>query len=401
VYGLPRYLFGEGIEEWGEERGALVKTVEDAALGMASIYRSLELDLPDKLPIAGERVARLFADLLARIMPFDLVIEERTASGEEARVSKTSVCSSYGAIAGELRYFADRMGIPRAAIEGTQIPYDLIKLYATHDPPELVFDPHSKRSPLVLRSQITYFGFELGREEVPVETFPPELATRARELIAESLARFEARHPAVKRNRAAIEEIRDVYRRSGGETPRLSLAELTSVYAKLLESAQSVDDFRAAPLVIDPDAIVPAAVRRRFLALPSITNIRDHDVPIDYDVEDSVGGVARLRLPEKMARTLHESELPVLDRPLRFSVHRGARGSLRAASLEELQELLERPWMPDEIERERAPERPRDSRPSGRGERKTGGARRGGAESGKRGGAKRRGGGGPGRRRPR
>ena len=78
-------------------------------------------------------------------MPFDLVIEERTASGEEARVSKTSVCSSYGAIAGELRYFADRMGIPRAAIEGTQIPYDLIMKYATHEPPELVFDPHRKR----------------------------------------------------------------------------------------------------------------------------------------------------------------------------------------------------------------------------------------------------------------
>jgi len=401
VYGLPRYLFGEGIEEWGEERGALVKTVEDAALGMASIYRSLELDLPDTLPIAGERIARLFADLLARIMPFDLVIEERTASGEEARVSKTSVCSSYGAIAGELRYFADRMGIPRAAIEGTQIPYDLIKQYATHDPPELVFDPHRKRSPLVLRSQITYFGFELGREEVPVETFPPELAARARELIAESLARFEARHPAVKRNRAAIEEIRDVYRRSGGETPRLSLAELTAVYAKMLESAHSVDDFRAAPLVIDPDTIVPPSVRRRFLALPGTAKIRDHDVSIEYDVEDGVGGVVRLRLPEKMARTLHESELPVLDRPLRFSVHRGARGSLRAASLEELQGLLERPWMPDEIERERAPERPRDSRPPPRGERKTGGAQRGGAGSGKRSGAKRRGGGGPGRRRPR
>ena len=192
-----------------------------------------------------------------------------------------------------------------------------------------------------------------------------------------------------------------MYRRSGGETPRLSLAELTAVYAKLLESAHSVDDFRAAPLVIDPDAIVPAAVRRRFLALPGSTTIRDHDVPIEYDVEDGAVGVARLRLPEKMARTLHESELPVLDRPLRFSMHRGARGSLRAASLEELQELLERPWMPDEIERERAPERPRDSRPAGLGERKTGGARRGGAGSGKPSGGKRRGGGGPGRRRPR
>ncbi len=408
VYGLPRYLFAEGIEEWGEDRGALVKTVEDAALGMASIYRSLELELPDTLPIAGERIARQFADLVARIMPFDLVIEERTASGEEARVSKTSVCSSYGAIAGELRYFADRMGIPRAAIEGTQIPYDLIKQYAAHEPPELVFDAHRKRSQLVLRSQVTYFGFELGREEEPVETFPPELAVEARAKIAESLARFEARHLAVKRNRAAIEEIRDVYRRSGGETPRLSLSELTAVYAKMLESADSVDDFRAAQLSIDPDTIVPAAVRKRWLALPSTTTVRDHEVPIEYDVEDAgegAGGrvgIARLRLPEKMARTLHESELPVLDRPLRFAVHRGARGSLRAATLDELQELLERPWMPDEVERE--PQRARDERPPRHGERKFGGSARGGGGgggAGKRGGGKRRGGGGPGRRRPR
>jgi uncharacterized membrane protein YgcG len=320
------------------------------------------------------------------------------------------VCSSYGAIAGELRYFADRMGIPRAAIEGTQIPYDLIKQYATHAPPELVFDAHRKRSQLVLRSQITYFGFELGREEEPVETFPPELATAAREKIAESLARFEARHLAVKRNRAAIEEIREVYRRSGGQTPRLSLAELTALYAKMLESANSVDDFRAAQLSIDPDAIVPSAVRKRWLALPGMTTVRDHEVPIEYDVEDAGDGsaarvgVARLRLPEKMARTLHESELPVLDRPLRFAVHRGARGSLRAATLEELQELLERPWMPDEVERERAPERSYEGRAPRHGERTHGGASRGGGGGGKRsgggGGGKRRGG-GPGRRRPR
>ena len=88
-----------------------------------------------------------------------------------------------------------------------------------------------------------------------------------------------------------------------------------------------------------------------------MTTVRDHEVPIEYDVEDAPEGkvgVARLRLPEKMARTLHESELPVLDRPLRFAVHRGARGSLRGASLEELQELLDRPWMPEEVERERA-----------------------------------------------
>ena len=73
---------------------------------------------------------------------------------------------------------------------------------------------------------------------------------------------------------------------------------------------------------------------------------------IEYDVEPAPDGtliaVARLRLPEKMARTLIDEELPELDRPVRFAVTRGARGSVRAATLRELQELLDRPWSPGE-----------------------------------------------------
>jgi hypothetical protein len=60
--------------------------------------------------------------------------------------------------------------------------------------------------------------------------------------------------------------------------------------------------------------------------------------------------VARLRLPEKIARTLTEAELPVLDRPLRFVVLRGQRGAVRARTLDELQEALDRPWSPDEVD---------------------------------------------------
>ena len=40
----------------------------------------------------------------------------------------------------------------------------------------------------------------------------------------------------------------------------------------------------------------------------------------------------------------------MLDRPLRFVVIRGQRGAIRADSLEELQETLDQPWSPDEIE---------------------------------------------------
>jgi len=130
VYGLPRHLFDEGIDEWAEGRGVLVKAIEDVALGTASVYRQLELPLPERLAHAGHQTLAAFADLVARIMPFDLVIDEGTADGREARVSRGSVCGSWGAVAGTLRYFADRFGTPRAAIEGTQLPERLVRRYA-------------------------------------------------------------------------------------------------------------------------------------------------------------------------------------------------------------------------------------------------------------------------------
>ena len=135
VYGLPRHLFDEeGLAEWAERRGVLVKAIEDIALGTASVYRSLELPLPPRLPPATREIRQRWGELVARIMPFDLVIDEHTADGQEARVSKTSVAGSWGAVAGSLRYFADRFGTPRAAIEGTTLAYDLIREHATLGP---------------------------------------------------------------------------------------------------------------------------------------------------------------------------------------------------------------------------------------------------------------------------
>jgi len=98
---------------------------------------------------------------------------------------------------------------------------------------------------------------------------------------------------------------------------------------------------------------VPREVRERYANLPETVVIRDREIDIEYDVEEIDGqfaGVARLRLPEKLARNLAEEELPVLDRPLRFVVIRGQRGAIRADTLGELQELLDQPWSPDEVE---------------------------------------------------
>jgi hypothetical protein len=353
VYGLPRHLFdAERIAGWAERRGVLVKSVEDAALAMASVYRSLGMPLPERLPWAGERAYRAFADLLARYMPFDVVLDGETAWGEEARVSKTSVCGSWGAVAGTLRFFADRFGIPRASIEGTQLAPDLLRRHARLGPPELAYD--GRRKGLVRTRRAEYFGFELERETEVLAAWDDELAEEAEEVLALALARGEARHVAVRRNQPAIEMVREIWRRSGGQTLRLGERELAALYREQVRGVRSLDELRARPLRLDLDALVPPHEREQYLALPDVVDVRGRDVEIQYDVEEGEGGaltgVARLRLPEKLARTLVAEEVPELDRPTRFVVLRGPRGAVRAGTLDELQERLDLPWSPDEAE---------------------------------------------------
>ena len=376
VYGLPRHLFHEQeIDEWAERRGVLVKSIEDAALGMASIYRAVKLELPTTMANAGEAVLGKFQELLAQYMPFSLVIDEETSGGDEVRVSKTSVAGSWGAIAGDIRYFADKMGIPRASIEGTNIPMALIRRYAREHEPELAFDANAKRAPLVLRRRVTYHGFELEREVEPIDEIPVPQLDRARRLLAEGLARGEARHVAARDDRVPIEEIRESWRRSGGSTPRLGMEELAAIYERQLaeRDVRSFSDFRRARLGIDAESILPRRERERYLALPDFVEIRGREIPVRYDVEENGEqgkAVAHLTLPEKIARTLSDAELPRFDRPFRFVVMRGQRGAARADSLDALREELDRPFTDQELAAlERADDRRREERKQARQER--------------------------------
>ena len=217
VYGLPRHLFEEGLDEWAERRGVLVKAIEDTALGMASVYRSLELPLPKQLPYASKELRRAWADLLARIMPFDLVIDEHTADGQEARVSKTSVAGSWGAVAGTLRFFADRFGVPRASIEGTTLSYDLVREHAALGPPRVVISGPRKHQGLAVERRRSYFGFDLDTEVEPLRgTIPEPLRPAARDVLADALIAGETTHPDQGRIRRALAVLDELWRRSGG-----------------------------------------------------------------------------------------------------------------------------------------------------------------------------------------
>jgi hypothetical protein len=342
VYGLQRHLFAESLAEWAERRGVLIKAIEDAALGLASVYRSLELQLPATLPHADERMLRRFQDLIARIMPFDLVIDEETPRHEPVRVSRGSVCGAWGGIAGAIRYFADRFGVPRAAIEGTQLPYDLMRNYARPGAPEVLYDPKRRHLPLVALRRRVYHEFELERDVEPLEQIPPELVGPARGALVEALMTGVARHKDARRLRLTLDRVGELWRRSGGTLAGVDGSVIRAALGRRLQDLRRFDEFLRADLALDIGDFVPPERRRELEAFPSSITLAGEQCQLDYEVENGVAS-ARVRLKERIARALLEQELPQLDRPLVFTVMRGRNTAIRAGSLEELRRALRAP----------------------------------------------------------
>ena len=342
VYGLPRHLFEEGIADWADERGVLLKAIEDLSLGMASVCRALDLPLPPGLPYAGRALRDRFVDLIARLMPFDLVIDGETADGQEVRVGKTSYAGTWGAVAGSIRYFADRFGQARASIEGTTIPYSLVREHARRGAPFVRVSGPRKRQVLTVSYPLEYFGFELESVSQPIKgAFPPELAAAAREGLVAALLSGDVAHPDQGRIRRAARIIQEYWRRSGGTLPACSAARVTSDLLAQLGSVESWEAFQDTHLELEAEGRVDDATRARLDALPDTVRLFGDATALEYDVERGQG-IVRLRLREGQARRLSEPDLPDFGRPVRFAVVRGGEAPLEAESLEALRALLRR-----------------------------------------------------------
>ncbi|MBA3317207.1 MAG: DEAD/DEAH box helicase [Gemmatimonadales bacterium] len=358
VYGLPRHLFEDGLEEWAERRGVLIKTIEDTALGLASVYRSLELPLPKQLPYASKDVRGRWADLVARVMPFDLVIDEHTADGQEARVSKTSVAGTWGAVAGTLRFFADRFGVARASIEGTTLSYDLVNRYAVLGPPKVILTGPRKHQRLAVQRRRSYFGFDLDVEVEEIEgPIPEPLLGEARAVLAEALAAGEVEHPDAARIRRSVSALNELWRRSGGTLTDAAPAAIRKILMGQLESVRSWDDFQRTRVLLDPAELVDQATRQRLDALPAMVRVRGDAAPVEYELQNGEG-VARVRLREGQAKRLRPDEIPVLDRPVRFAVQRGRHPPMLADTVADLQALLRRAPKQEDHRRPRRSRRP-------------------------------------------
>jgi ATP-dependent helicase HrpA len=335
VYGLPRHVFEpEALEKWCEERGVMMRSIEDAALAIASIFRGLDLELPRSLPRLTGKLDRDWRALVARMMPFGLVIDEETSWGEHVSVSKTSVASSYGAVAGEIVYFADKMGRARGSISGTNIPDDMVWEFASAGQGEVVYDGTHRRAPLRLRRAQDFHGFVLESDEEGISRFPEGREDECRRVLAEAVAAGQAYHPDMNRIRETLRELREVFRRSAGTTAAVNEKVLTDHLAAKLAEVKSYAEFLETPLGVDPDALVPAEERARWMALPDHIWIADRSYPLDYVLEGDQA-VVRARIPAKTLNEVDESELPELDRPLHWTVTRGKHEAIRAATLDE------------------------------------------------------------------
>ena len=136
VYGLPRHLFDEErIERWAERRGALVKSIEDAALGMASIYRAVGVPLPiahdDR---AATTTLRAFQQLLAQYHAVHA--RDRRADGDgrrSARVEDERVRQLGADHRRRCATSPTSSAIRARRSKGTQVPYDSLRAVRRRD----------------------------------------------------------------------------------------------------------------------------------------------------------------------------------------------------------------------------------------------------------------------------
>jgi hypothetical protein len=225
-------------------------------------------------------------------------------------------------------------------VEGTEIPFDLVKRYAVRTAPAVRYQAERRPTGLVLERVTSYHGFDLERERRPLTVaFPPELAELARYALAEALVAGTTPHHDQRHLSRAITRLDEYWRRSGGRVAAASPDAVAGMLAQQLSGVTSWDAFLGTRLDLESTPLVDKDTRARLDALPSSVALLGDRIPLHYEIEQGTP-VVRIRLREGKARRLRASELPQLDRPLRFTVARGKSDVLHATSLEELEQGL-------------------------------------------------------------
>jgi ATP-dependent helicase HrpA len=252
------------------------------------------------------------------------------------------VAGSWGAVAGNLRFFADRFGTPRAGIEGTTIPYDVVKEYATWGKPHVSVTGPRKHQHLATHRRLDYFGFHLETVVEEIEgNVPPALLEAARDALVTALVEGESPHPDQGRIRRAVADLDEMWRRSGGTLSAISPSAVRAILREQLDQVKSWDGFLRQRVVLEAEALVPEETRTALAALPTSVRLHGDAAPLHYELEDGAG-VVRLHLREGQARRFQDRDLPPLDRPVRFAIVRARQAPALGATVAEAMRALRR-----------------------------------------------------------
>ena len=202
VYGLPRHLFDE--EEIDRVGGAARRAREGDRGRGARRWRActaaLDMPLPAHMPMANEGDApRSSRELLAAVH----AVRSRDRRGDGvgrggARLEDERV-RQLGRDRRRAALFRRQVRHARARrSRGRSSRWISCAATRTGDDATLEYDAERRKAPLVLKRRVEYFGFELEREIEAVDEFPPGREDEARTVLADALARGEARHFAVR-----------------------------------------------------------------------------------------------------------------------------------------------------------------------------------------------------------
>jgi hypothetical protein len=174
-----------------------------------------------------------------------------------------------------------------------------------------------------------------------VDTFPEGLEDATRREIARRVVEGITAHPNQERVSKVVQKLEDYWHRSGGALAEVHPQQVEDRILAQLQQVSSWQNFVDTVLHLSIEDCLTSEQRVSLDSLPTTATIKGNQIPLRYEMEGTTP-VVRLRFREALARRVLDRHLPILDRPIRFSVIRGKREVIQAASIEELQQRLRR-----------------------------------------------------------
>ncbi len=174
---------------WCDDNGFNPKAIKEVAIAMKSVYRQLRMSMPGpqnlQLVSEDDEMHRKFVDLFAKVQSLDFVCDERNSQAGTVWRANHSLTSGTRVL-GKIRHWADKRGYQRATIEGTEVPEDLLKLYADKRP---VSVKRVSNEGVEIEFESSFAGEPIGMlvETVPDSEVPAELVEQAERKFVKAL----------------------------------------------------------------------------------------------------------------------------------------------------------------------------------------------------------------------